>query len=246
MSGTVAALALGAVLLASGGASAEEAFRQANARLLQGDADGAIRGYQELCDQEYVSVPLYYNLGNAYYRSGRIGWAVASYQRALRLAPGDADARHNLEVARSAVLDKIVGAGEEPLLDRIVARLSSRAAVTLFAVPWLALWGLLVARRRAPGWFRSLFTVGAVVSALLATGAGGLLAAKARADLTPLGVVVVKTAPVREGSDPSLRPAFELHEGTSVRVVETEGDFLRVRLPNGLEGWVTKGDLTVI
>jgi len=40
-----------------------------------------------------------------------------------------------------------------------------------------------------------------------------------------------------------LAPAFELHEGTLVRVREVRGDVTRVGLENGLEGWVATGDL---
>jgi len=51
---------------------------------------------------------------------------------------------------------------------------------------------------------------------------------------------------VREGPERALKPAFELHEGTTVKVLEARGDLARVQLQNGLTGWVASSDLEVI
>jgi uncharacterized protein YgiM (DUF1202 family) len=59
-------------------------------------------------------------------------------------------------------------------------------------------------------------------------------------------VVVAPVAPVREGPEKALKAAFELHEGTTVKVVEARGDQARVLLQNGLTGWVASADLEVL
>ena len=59
-----------------------------------------------------ASAELYYNLGNAYYRTENITRAVLNYERALLLSPGDADIRFNLQLARSKTIDKIVPESE--------------------------------------------------------------------------------------------------------------------------------------
>jgi len=58
--------------------------------------------------------------------------------------------------------------------------------------------------------------------------------------------VVAPAAPVREGPQRTLKAAFELHEGTTVKVLEARGDLARVQLDNGLTGWVASSDLEVI
>ncbi len=227
-------------------ADAVSAFEAANTRYLQGDYPGAILGYEQIAEAGFASAPLFYNLGNAYLRSGRTGWAILSYERALRIAPGDADARANLELARSAGVDRLVGAREEPFLDRLVSRLPRLESTAAFAVLWLALWSLLVARRRALGRARSWFGAAALAVALLATAAGGLLALEARAERIPQAVVVAPVSPVREAPGAALKPAFELHEGTKVRILEARGQYLRVRLANGLEGWLARSEVGMI
>ena len=42
------------------------------------------------------------------------------------------------------------------------------------------------------------------------------------------------------------KSVFELHEGTELRVLDREGDFARVRLRNGLEGWAEARDVAEI
>ena len=66
----------------------------------------AIKDYEELLG-DGVSAELYYNLGNAYYRTDNITRAVLNYERALLLSPGDGDIRFNLQMARSKTIDKI-------------------------------------------------------------------------------------------------------------------------------------------
>ena len=63
--------------------------------------------YQQVVSGGYESPTLYYNLGNSYYRLGKIGYAILNYERAQKLAPGDEDIAHNLALANSRIVDKI-------------------------------------------------------------------------------------------------------------------------------------------
>ena len=51
------------------------------------------------------------------------------------------------------------------------------------------------------------------------------------------GVVLARTLPVHEVPEPRSKVSFELHPGVKLRMLDRSGDFVRVRLPNGLEGW---------
>lgn len=220
-------------------------FEEANRAYLSGEFETAARGYQELLDEGWESASLHVNLGNARFRLGKRGLAAASYSRALRLDPGDADARANLDLARAQNVDQVVGAEARPLAVRAADRVPDRFAVAAFALAWVCLWAALVARRFAARARRTLGEL-ALAAALCTVLAGGLLAAKAAARGATTAVIVVAAAPVREAPDLALRPAFELHEGTEVRVLELRAGAARVRLGNGLEGWVSVGDLEAV
>ena len=77
----------------------------------KGNYQQAINDYKELLKQG-ASADIFYNLGNAYYRSGNLTQAILNYERASLLSPGNEDINFNLEFARSKTVDKIVPRGE--------------------------------------------------------------------------------------------------------------------------------------
>jgi tetratricopeptide (TPR) repeat protein len=224
----------------------EARFDAANTLYLAGDFEGAARAYRSLVEDGLEGSALHLNLGNALARAGVRGQAMASWLRALRLDPSDTDARANLELARAQNVDRLVGAADPPLSARLVERTSDGLAVGLFGTAWAALWALLWLRGRSTRRARRLLGVGALLAAVLSVASGALLAGKAAERRTPGAVVVTPVAPVREGPERTLKAAFELHEGTAVKVLEARGDLARVQLENGLTGWVSSADLEVI
>lgn len=239
--------AAAAVTVAPPPAASPEARQEAAGALyLAGDFDGAARAYRALHDEGFEGSALFLNMGNALARAGARGQAMASWLRALRLDPSDADARANLELARAQNVDRLVGAAEPSLAARLVERTSDRLAVGLFGAAWVALWALLWLRLRATRRARRPLGAAALLAALLSVAGGALVAGRAADRRTPAAVVVAPVAPVREGPERALKAAFELHEGTAVRVLEARGDQARVQLDNGLTGWVASSDLEVI
>jgi tetratricopeptide (TPR) repeat protein len=238
--------ALLAALLAAAPESAPSRFEAANAAYLAGDFAQAAGGYEAILADGWESPTLHLNLGNARLRLGRRGLAAASYERALRLDPLDADARANLALARSANVDRVLGAADRPFLTRLVERIPDAAATAAFAAAWLLLWAALALRRRAPGRVRPPLAALAIAAALAAAATGALLAGRASALGIRSAVVIAPSSPVREGPEEALRPAFELHEGTRIRVLEVRGAMARIRLENGLEGWIAVRDLEPI
>lgn len=78
-------------------------WRQANAAYEQGRYDVAVDRYTAVLNAGYVSGALYYNLGTAYYRLGRVGQSVRYYEKARRLRPDDPRIAHNLRMVRADV-----------------------------------------------------------------------------------------------------------------------------------------------
>ncbi|HET9554864.1 MAG TPA: tetratricopeptide repeat protein, partial [Anaeromyxobacteraceae bacterium] len=143
-------------------------LERANALYLSGDFQGAARAYRALVDEGWEGASLHLNLGNALVRAGARGQAMASYERALRLDPADADARANLELARAENPDRLVGAAEPSLGERLVERTGDGLAVGLCGAAWIGLWALLWLRGRATRRARRLLGPAALLAALAA------------------------------------------------------------------------------
>ena len=67
----------------------------------------AIDEYDKLVNQGYVGTSIFYNLGNAHYRLGQIGYAILYYEKALKFTPNDEDTKHNLALAKLNLQDKV-------------------------------------------------------------------------------------------------------------------------------------------
>ena len=87
--------------------SQDDLIAKANSFYQSGNFAQAAEAYRQVADAGYESPVLYYNLGNSYYRLGKIGYAILNYERAQKLAPGDDDITHNLALANSRIVDKI-------------------------------------------------------------------------------------------------------------------------------------------
>ena len=94
-------------------AAVEQVWDAANTAYINSDYHRAIDAYRQLILRGHASDKLYYNLANAYFKVGRYGKAILYYNRALRLAPGDADIRYNLDVANTFTKDKIAAIDAE-------------------------------------------------------------------------------------------------------------------------------------
>jgi len=88
-------------------ANANEMMQNANKFYRSGDYENAIERYKELTEQGYEGVSLFFNLGNSYYRIGKIGYAILNYERALKISPSDEDVQHNLSFAYLSTIDRI-------------------------------------------------------------------------------------------------------------------------------------------
>jgi tetratricopeptide (TPR) repeat protein len=224
-------------------AAARELLAKANADEMSGRHDEAIAAYEQLVAGGFGTADVQFNLGTARLHAGKRGLAILAFERALRLEPGHPDAQHNLEEARRGNIDKLVGAQEEtPLLERLGERVPGRTAAAVFLAAWLAGWAALLSRRWLPKVEGALGVVMGLCLAVALVSAMALLLLRHQRDAGRSAIVVSPTAAVREGPAADFKAAFDIHEGLKVRVIGRKETHLRVRLPNGAEGWVAESD----
>ncbi len=249
---TLAALALCAALPARAQpvenhltpAEAEREFRRANDACLKEDYKGGIEGYEALVRSGWGSADVLFNLGTAHLRQGRLGFAVLYLERALRLDPSDADARSNLEAAQKLRVDRLVGTpeeagGEEPFTSRLTSYTNGENWAVAFLILWVAGALALLGRRWARAGLRVWLLLGGLAAVAASLPCGAVTAVHALVESGAHdAVIVAQSLPVREGPQESFKAGFEVHEGLKVRLVDRDGRFVRIRLTNGLQGWV--------
>ncbi|MBP3383487.1 MAG: SH3 domain-containing protein [Tidjanibacter sp.] len=216
-----------------------------------GDYNGALMVYDSISSAGWASAKLFYNMGNAYFKSGKIGEAILYYNKAQKLAPADDDVAYNLAYANSFVKDKIEVVPEFFLKEWLskVSNLMSSDSWAIFSLVALALtltFGLvylLGAKRRV----RKVGFVVALVGAVVTIATGGFAAAERRDVLDCSEAVVVSSAAaVKSSPDRTSKDIFILHEGTKVKVLDTYGAWNEIRIADGNEGWISSSAIIII
>ena len=221
-------------------AGGEAELNAANSLYEEGRYAEAAEGYAELVESGRESGDLYYNLGNALFRDGRIGHAVLAWETALVLRPRDGDAAANIVQAHSlgdAGDSKISRDG--PLL--LNGTLSEKEQATLAAGLFFLLGTVvLLARRRGGTW--------GIPSLILGIPATYLLVSVVLSHhQNPMGIVLEADAPLRSALGVDRGVVLRtLHWGSPVRILETAGDYTLVELSNGESGWLGNRDVGAI
>lgn len=225
--------------------------RNADEAYSKGNYQQAIIGYKELL-KGGESVEVYYNLGNAYYRSDNIPQALLAYERAALLDPSDKAVRFNLEFVNSKTIDKVGNANEMffTVAYRFVVDMMSLDGWTgLSVVSFIAalllvlayLFGNVMWMRKTGFYGAALSLVLFVFSTLFAWQQHSRQVNRDGAIVTA-PVVNVKKTPADSGSD-----AFVIHEGTRVTITDnTMRDWCGVKLNDGREGWMRKSQMELI
>jgi tetratricopeptide (TPR) repeat protein len=236
-------------LTPAAGVAIDAAFRRGNDAYYRGEFKAAIDAYEQVAALGVVHEDLYYNLGNAYYKAGRMGPAIFNFERALALDPDQTDARRNLGAARQAAerfgKDRVEGKLKDAFWVRAVTSMTRAHLLWLFlGVYYLCFVVLIVLRWLPPSLVRAAVATSAVFLALAAALAGTLFFGRlAYERLVHVAVVLPDEVAVKDGPGPGSRTAFDLHAGLNVWVIEQDQDWVRVRLQNGLEGWMRDADL---
>ncbi len=226
---------------------AQALYKQANEAYYREDYSSAKEDYRKLLAHGFEGEDVLFNLGTTCLAQGDLGEAVLYLERARRAAGSAPDVDANLALARSRQLDQVVGGAEEPFVQRLVAATSSDMATWVFLVTWLGSFlFLLLYRITRPGRRTWAATIAAILLTL-SVPAGLLLAAHVYVRETVSdGVVLAKTLPARELPADSAKVSFEVHSGLKVRLLESSGKFVKVRLANGLEGWAERDGVAEI
>ncbi|RMH71767.1 MAG: tetratricopeptide repeat protein [Gemmatimonadetes bacterium] len=210
--------------------------------------EAAIEHYQAIIAQGIENPLVYYNLGNAFFKSNQLGNAILSYERARRLAPRDEDILVNLEFTRAQIVDRVELPDEGFLINSyhfLLTRFTVNEVLRVGYVIYLllilnmALW-ILVRR------FRRWLVYPLVLFFVLTLMVGGFCYLKIQHDQVPTAVVMVTQTNVMTGPGENLQVAFKVHEGTILSILETRGEWVEVVLAGKLRGWVKKETLVEV
>jgi len=229
----------------------EEDIKKAEAAYASEQYSAAIDIYESLLKNYGASAEVYYNLGNAYYKAGKIAHAILNYERALLIKPGDSDIRFNLELSRLQKVDKT-----EPLQEFFLKKwfrtLQNLMGVDAWATIGIVCFVLFICclvlyffskwmYLKKTGFYLGILLFIIVIAANLFGYNQKVERENRRAAIVFAPTVTVKSSPDNSGTE-----LFLLHEGTKVFIRNTVNDWNEIVLEDGHVGWINKKDIVII
>ena len=221
--------------------SANDVFFRANRQYDDGNFDEAVKLYEQLISQGVVSGNIYYNLGNAYYKTGKKGKAFLNYERANRLIPNNEDLFANISFIKSTLEVK---QPEEvyPVYQKVWMGLRDSVSVnTWFVVSVVLFFGVCLIlgigflNYRFAGRLRM---VSGILIFLLVVSVTFFIDGYNAGRRFKAGVIIVPEAEARYSPSYSGAPAFKLFEAMKARIVRKQGSWTYIRLSKEKSGWV--------
>ncbi|MEE9350181.1 MAG: tetratricopeptide repeat protein [Flavobacteriaceae bacterium] len=223
-------------------------FIEGNKLYKQAKYNEAIEKFIEIEKQNLQSAELFYNLGNAYYKTNNVAPAIYYYEKALKIAPNNKDIAVNLKFAQRMTIDNI-----KPLPSHVFQKISrnfiqkirfnSWAYYSVFFALLFALLFLLYHFSDSSGKKRTYFMTGtfslvlALLSLLFAFHTYKVTSNKREAIIF-IQQTQVKDAPLLSGKN-----VFRLHEGTKVTVLKSQDNWKKIKIIDGQTGWIIASEL---
>lgn len=215
-----------------------------------GNYSDAADAYEALLNNGLESAELYYNLGYCYFKQGMLGKSILNFERSKRLNPSDPDTQANLAQAY-AMTDKLVEV-QPPLIDRMWSNVTSLFGSNGWAWLFIVFFALTIAgvacflfldsvAMRKAGFFSGVvFLVLAIFSLCIS------ISKKSEIMDSSEAIIMVSSTDLNTSPDKNATRMTVLHEGTYVKIIDTLGDWIEVRLNDGNIGWLKLSDVEKI
>lgn len=222
---------------------ANEKYQQAAKLIASKDTQGAgrkldeaILQYETILASGFQNGQVYYNLGNTYYRLGKLGKAIVNYRRAQQLIPRNADLDANLKLVKGSTEDKELSNETSAVIRRIFfwffllnQNELTVAAISLYGISMISLFFLIVLRYP---WLKKIIIGFSIALSIVVVSLGIKIYVEQGKDQ---GVVIATKCHVRYGPGEEYEPKFEIHDGAECIIEDEKNDWYKVYVYVGVK-----------
>lgn len=223
--------------------STDELFSAGIEQYQKGQFFEAIESFEQILQQDFESFETYYNLGNAYFKTNQLPYAIYYYEKALQLKPRNEDAIHNLEYANSLILrdgQNVPEAFHIRLSHKTMKLLTPNAwaisGIVLFILTLLCVvFFLMQVNQRLKRIFFYLSLTG-----LMMTSATWFFGHRLYKSITEPNhaIIIVASTGIKSSPEKTSADVYVAQSGTKVKIISKLGDWYEVRVPDGNKGWI--------
>ncbi|MEJ5166216.1 MAG: tetratricopeptide repeat protein [Thermoanaerobaculia bacterium] len=203
-----------------------------------------------LLEKDYEDWRIFYNIGNAYAKLGKFGYAMLYYERAYKLNPSEPRIEGNINYLKYKIKDKIEEEQKSPLrkvLEKFYNKLNYKKVLVVLVFSFflinLIIFFYLIFPQGLPKFILVLlsFFIGLFLISLIF-----LFHFWHKENRVFYGIVLEDTVEVKSAPMEDSTNLFIVHEGLKVRVNEEVEGWIRITLPNGMSGFIKKESLGII
>jgi tetratricopeptide (TPR) repeat protein len=216
-------------------------FDSANKLYGQGKFPEAASAYEQMIKSGAVSPAIYFNLGNAYFKAGQLGRAIAALREAENLSPRDPDMRANLQFIRGHVQGSTTSPDrwQQWFAALTINEWAMLTAAVLWV--WLALMVLIQFRPMLKQSLRTLLWCAGVATLVC----GGCLGVAWSNNSTKTAIVVAQDAVLHNGPLDEAPAGATVHDGAELSVLDTKDGWLQVRVDAQRVGWIKREQIVL-
>ena len=213
--------------------------------------DTALSSFLYLENNNVVNADLYYNIANCYFRKSQIGKAIIYYNKALKVDPAHTAANSNLKFILTLTKDKIDNEENDAMsqfLLRIFHSFDLNKAALFTAILFFLLILLLILMQTV---FRNrdrslpVFLIFLVLILLVISATVSYLKYQNFHSASD-AVITSQTAIGYSGPGSEYTRVFTIHEGMICHIEENNENWLLIKLPNGIGGWIESDQLEIV
>lgn len=226
-------------------------FVYANVMYEKGMYNTSIHVYEDLLKKNGSSATLYYNLGNCYYKTNKLGPAILNYERALLYDGRNEDIKYNLSLTNMRIRDKM-----ESINQSLIGiwwgdfiRLFTANSWAYFSIIflWLSLASFIIFRIAVKRNFQKYGFYGLVITIAIFLITVVAAFARNHYDNThQFAIVMSPSSIIKSEPNESSTNMFLIHEGLKVQMLGEDNAWTEVKMPDGNVGWLKSEEIIAI
>lgn len=223
---------------------AQSSFEKGNALYQKGQYQQAVDVYENIIKEDKLhSAELYFNLGNSYYKLNKVAPSIYNYEKALVLKPNDPDVLNNLKFAKKLTIDEIKEipkVGFAKLIQNFTGIFDyntwAKISIGIAFAFLLSFIGYYFSQRTLA---KRIYFVGMFVLFLaLLLSVSAAITERNHYNNDRPAIVFAELSEVRSEPQKAGAAIILLHEGAKVYVIESVGQWKKIELTDGNEGWI--------
>ena len=232
-------------LFAESDLSLDEINQQAISAYQDKDYETALEQFLIIDTNGIISADLFYNIANCYFRQGSLGLSILYYEKCLKVKPDHIAARKNRDFALTLTRDKIEQT-DKSALENLLSKLYNSFDLNTAALITIILFALLIIfliitqiayrdrDKSLPIFFIFLILILLIISVTISS-----LKYSSFHDIKD-AVIIAATAIGYSGPGAEYTRVFTIHEGMICQIEDASENWLLIKLPNGIGGWIEK------